>query len=321
VRRRPTTQQSESLPADPAAKRARIPWFARWLVSAPTRWLGTGSSVEQNLTGGTHGLSYLRNLARGNRIRRQASFEKVDDRHPPVLLIHGFLGTRGSLFPLERRLVAEGLCVFSFNLGALNSRDIRASAFLIHRKIESILSQTSVERIDIVGHSMGGLIGLYYLKKLGGHSRVRRLIMMGTPVKGTWAALAGVLTLGLWSKSSWQLLPRSKFLDELNQGPLPPDVEIYTLAAVRDWVCPLPSTRLQGATAVTVPLGHSSLVISDEVFTRIKTILRSPQRAARIATADSAIVDGELTSNTEPASAENIPRVVAGRRPARGARR
>ena len=324
MRRRPTTLNSESLPGDPAARRSRVPWLARWLASAPGRWLGTGSSVAQDLTGGTHGLSYLRNLARGNRIRRQASFENVDDKHPPVLLIHGFLGTRGSLFPLERRLVADGLCVFSFNLGALNSRDIRASAFLIHRKIESILSQTSVKRIDIVGHSMGGLIGLYYIKKLGGHTRVRRLIMMGTPVKGTWAALAGVVTLGLWSKSSWQLLPRSRFLDELNQGPLPPEVEIYTLAAVRDWVCPLPSTRLRGATAVTVPLGHSSLVISDEVFTRIMTILRSPQRAARIANADSALVDGQLTetaSNTEPASAEGIPRVVAGRRPARGARR
>ena len=321
VRRRPTTQQPESLPGDPAAKRSRVPWLARWLAAAPGRWLGTGSPVEQNLTGGTHGLSYLRNLARGNRIRRRASFENVDDKHPPVLLIHGFLGTRGSLYPLERRLVAEGLCVFSFNLGALNSRDIRASAFLIHRKIESILSQTSVKRIDIVGHSMGGLIGLYYLKKLGGHTRVRRLIMMGTPVKGTWAALAGVVTLGLWSKSSWQLLPRSRFLDELNQGPLPPEVEIYTLAAVRDWVCPLPSTRLKGATAVTVPLGHSSLVISDEVFTRIMTILRSPERAARVATADSALVDGELTSNAEPASAEGIPRALRFRRPARGGRR
>jgi hypothetical protein len=93
---------------------------------------------------------------------------------------------------------------------------------------------------------------------------------------------------------------------------------------VRDWVCPLPSTRLRGATAVTVPLGHSSLVISDEVFTRIMTILRSPQRTARIANADSALVDGQLTettTNAEPASAEGIPRVVAGRRPARGARR
>jgi pimeloyl-ACP methyl ester carboxylesterase len=253
-------------------------WFARWLSGAPSRWLGRSSGVAQDLAGGTHGLSYLRHLARGNRIRRRASFETVDDRHPPVLLIHGFLGTRGSMYPLERRLADEGLCVFSFNLGALNSRDIRASSFLIHRKIESILSQTSVRRIDIVGHSMGGLIGLYYIKKLGGQARVRRLVMMGTPVKGTWAALAGVATLGLWSKSSWQLLPRSHFLDELSQGPLPADVDIFTLAAVRDWVCPLPSTRLRGATSVTVPMGHSSLVISEEVFSRILSILRASPR-------------------------------------------
>ena len=43
-----------------------------------------------------------------------------------------------------------------------------------------------------------------------------RLIMMGTPVRGTWAALAGVMTLGLWSTSSWQLLPRSR--DFLRDG-------------------------------------------------------------------------------------------------------
>jgi pimeloyl-ACP methyl ester carboxylesterase len=278
----PTPAAGPGSPARPAAAAVAMGqtarWFARWLSGAPSRWLGRSSGVAQDLAGGTHGLSYLRHLARGNRIRRRASFETVDDRHPPVLLIHGFLGTRGSMYPLERRLADEGLCVFSFNLGALNSRDIRASSFLIHRKIESILSQTSVRRIDIVGHSMGGLIGLYYIKKLGGQARVRRLVMMGTPVKGTWAALAGVATLGLWSKSSWQLLPRSRFLDELSQGPLPPDVDIFTLAAVRDWVCPLPSTRLRGATSVTVPMGHSSLVISEEVFSRILSILRATPR-------------------------------------------
>jgi pimeloyl-ACP methyl ester carboxylesterase len=178
--------------------------------------------------------------------------------------------------PLERKLVADGHCVFSFNLGALNYRDIRRSAFLIHRKIESILSQTRVSKIDIVGHSMGGLIGLYYVKKLGGHHRVRRLIMIGTPVKGTWAALFGVVTLGLLSSSSWQLLPRSELLDELHQGPLPPDVEVTTIAAARDWVCPPATTRLRGATSIIVPLGHSSLVISDEVYQRIRAVLRAP---------------------------------------------
>jgi hypothetical protein len=69
-------------------------------------------------------------------------------------------------------------------------------------------------------------------------------------------------------------LPRSTFLDELAEGELPPGVEIHTLAAVRDWVCPLPSTRLRGANAVTVPLGHSSLVVSPMVYERILAILR-----------------------------------------------
>jgi triacylglycerol esterase/lipase EstA (alpha/beta hydrolase family) len=231
--------------------------------------------VRQNLSGGADGLQYLRNLARGNRHRTEVNLERSDERAPPVLLIHGFLGTRGSMYPLERRLLEDGLTVFSFNLGALNARDIRASAFQIHRKIESILTQTSVERLDIVGHSMGGLIGLYYVKKLGGHQRVRKLIMMGTPINGTWVALLGVVTMGLVSSSSWQLLPRSSFLDELNQGSLPADVEVHTLAAARDLVCPLPSTRLRGAKSTTVPLGHSSLVVSGEVYKRLISILRA----------------------------------------------
>jgi pimeloyl-ACP methyl ester carboxylesterase len=255
----------------------------RWLARAPERWLGRESAVGQHLAGGSHGLEYLRNAARGNRIARRATFEHVDEAAPPVLLIHGFLGTRGSMMPLERKLVADGACVFSFNLGALNYRDIRRSAFLIHRKIESILSQTHVSKIDIVGHSMGGLIGLYYVKKLGGHHRVRRLVMIGTPVNGTWVALLGVATLGLLSSSSWQLLPRSELLDELHQGPLPPDVEVTTIAAAHDWMCPPATTRLRGATSVVVPLGHSSLVISDEVYRRIRAALRAPVGASRAA--------------------------------------
>ena len=254
-------------------------WFIRWLSKAPSRWLGRTSAVAQDLTGGTDGVKYIRNLVRGNRIPRRDEFEAAKDSRPPVLLIHGFLGTRGSMLPLETRLVADGFRVFSFNLGVMNSRDIRASAFRIHRKIEHVLSQLAVEEIDIVGHSMGGLIGLYYIKKLGGFKRVRRLIMMGSPVRGTWSALAGIATLGLWSASSWQLLPRSAFLDELNKGPLPPDVQIFTLAAARDWVCPPKSTRLRGATGITLPMGHSSLVVSAEVYKRIAAVLKAPDPA------------------------------------------
>jgi pimeloyl-ACP methyl ester carboxylesterase len=257
----------------------RTSWLKRWALEAPRRWLGKRSTIGQDVAGGADGLSYLRHLVRGNRIRRGAGFGELTLESPPVLMIHGFLGTRGSMYMLERRLVEDGFVVVSFNLGTLNVRDIRASAFLIHRKIERILAQTPSQRIDIIGHSMGGLIGLYYVKKLGGHARVRKLIMMGTPIRGTWTALMGVMTLGLWSTSSWQLLPRSRFLDELAQGPLPPGVEVHTIAAARDWVVPLPTTRLTGASATTVPLGHSSLVVSEEVYRRVVNTLRPPHEA------------------------------------------
>jgi triacylglycerol lipase len=252
----------------------------RWALEAPARWLGRRSTIGQDLAGGPDGLSYLRHLVRGNRIRRGAAFDELTTDAPPVLIIHGFLGTRGSMYMLERRLVRDGFVCVSFNLGTFNVQDIRRSAFLIHRKIERILAHTPSQRIDIIGHSMGGLIGLYYVKKLGGHARVRKLIMMGTPIRGTWAALAGVMTLGLWSTSSWQLLPRSRFLDELSQGPVPPGVEVHTIAAVRDWVVPLATTRLTGANAMTVPLGHSSLVVSEEVYRRVVSALRAPPAAA-----------------------------------------
>jgi pimeloyl-ACP methyl ester carboxylesterase len=258
-------------------------WMARWLVQSPSRWLGRRSSVGQDLTGTSDGLTYLRGLARGNRVRRNASFDNLDTAAPPVLLIHGFLGTRGSMFLLERRLQVDGFVVVSFNIGTFNTRDIRRSAFLIHRKIERLLAQTPWQKIDIVGHSMGGLIGLYYAKKLGGHTRVRKLIMVGTPLHGTWVALLGVATLGLWSTSSWQLLPRSRFLDELAQGPMPGDVEVHTLGAARDWIVPLERSHQPGIPHVTVPLGHSSLVVAEDVYRRIAAILR-PQPIASIAT-------------------------------------
>lgn len=230
--------------------------------------------LRDDLVGGRHALAYLRHLARGNELPRH-SLAEPDTDHPPVVLIHGFLGTRGSMIVLEERLRRDGITVFSFNLGLLNTRDIRESARLIQRKIDALLAQVRLPRLDIVGHSMGGLIGLYYVKHLGGQDKVRKLVMMGTPLRGTWSAALGIATVGLVSKSSWQIAPRSAFLDELHEGPLPPEVSYYSIAAERDWVCPPSSTVMPGVTCMSVPLGHSSLVVSGEVYRHVIGALRS----------------------------------------------
>ncbi len=254
-------------------------WFGRWISSAPNRWLGQDSAVSQNLTGGKDGIRYLLHLARGNRRTRTDAKLNLTPGTRPVVLIHGFMGTRGSMYPLEKRLEEDGFCVFSFNLGIINLRDIRTSAFRMHRKIEHLLAQTGVEEIDMIGHSMGGLIGLYMIKKLGGHKRVKKFIMLGSPMNGTWIAVPGIALVGLYSASIWQLLPRSRFLDELHKGSLPGDVELHSISAARDWVCPPSSTRLLGSESHSVNLGHSSLVISGDVYEHLRKILKDDEKS------------------------------------------
>lgn len=58
--------------------------------------------------------------------------------------------------------------------------------------MEEICARTGHREIDIVGHSLGGLIARYYVQRLGGDRRVRTLVTLGTPHGGTAAApLAG----------------------------------------------------------------------------------------------------------------------------------
>ena len=268
---------------------------ARWLAELRARAERVGREISGGVSGGVadsgHAAVYLRQLLRGNRAKR--AVRSLDHRdvkkdapapdQPPVLIIHGYLATRGSLHLLEQHLTDRGLIVMTYPLGGplLNVGDIRDSAGLIARKVESIVAQTGIARVDIVGHSMGGLVGLDYLKRLGGRHRVRRLILLGTPAQGTWSALLGLVTapLGL---ASLQLLPGSPFLRELGERPLPPGADVVSIGAVRDWLAPLASTALDGVRHMALPTGHSGLLVDAEVAEVVVGILREPDSATPV---------------------------------------
>ena len=223
-------------------------------------------------------------LQKGNRKQEQDFYDRVTVDVPPVLLLHGFLGTRGAMFPLELRLNRDRFVVFSINLGMLNIGDIRKSALLLHRKIQRILREVDLGKIDIVGHSMGGLIGLYYIKKFGGHQYVRKFVTLGTPHDGTWVALAGIAALGLVARSTWQLFPDNFFLRELRAAPLPEGVEYYSIAGAEDIICPPERSKLPGSTFIELPCGHAGLATSAIVYREIRNILldNAPQNGENI---------------------------------------
>jgi pimeloyl-ACP methyl ester carboxylesterase len=219
-------------------------------------------------------MSWMRHTLRGNRVA-PANAGQPGAGQPPVLLIHGFLGTRGSLHLLEHRLTEMGHLVLSYRLGLVHAHDICESAALIARKIESIAAQSSLDRMDIVGHSMGGLVGLHYLKRMGGKRRVRRLVMLGTPAAGTWSALLGV-AMAPFHRAGLQLLPDSAFLRELEQGPLPPGVEVVSVAGQRDRLAPPDTTRLQGVRHICLPTNHAGLLVDEHVARVVGEILGAP---------------------------------------------
>ncbi|WP_432141455.1 esterase/lipase family protein [Streptomyces sp. bgisy084] len=105
--------------------------------------------------------------------------------HPPVLLLHGFIDNRSIFLLLHRSLHRHGWRhVEALNYSPLTC-DLRKAAELLGRHLEEVCARTGHRRVDLVGHSLGGLIARYYVQRLGGDTRVRAVVTLGTPHSGT----------------------------------------------------------------------------------------------------------------------------------------
>lgn len=110
--------------------------------------------------------------------------------HPPVLLLHGFVDNRSALTLLRRSLLRHGWPrVQAVNYSPLTS-DIRTAAELLGPVIEQVCARSGHSEVDIVAHSLGGLVARYYAQCLGGDAYVRTLVTLGTPHAGTRAVPA-----------------------------------------------------------------------------------------------------------------------------------
>ena len=183
----------------------------------------------------------------GNDIVRRTDFGNCPR---PVLLLYGFMSTRRTFEVLEHRLRRDQYCVWSINLGGLfdafNTRGIDECAEKVREKIERLYARfPTMGPMSIIGHSMGGLIGRYYVKRLGGDKRVKNLITLGTPHNGSPSAYFGIVSHGLISRSIWQMTPMSPFIRRLKIGAFPRDVRFTSIFSKADKVNPFPACILE----------------------------------------------------------------------------
>lgn len=111
----------------------------------------------------------------------------------PVVLVHGtFSSSMYSFGALGPALANESLCVFAVDYGAEKSSDwfkgvgpVDESAQRISEFVGLVKTTTGSNKVTLVGHSQGGLIGFYYLKVLQGADHVDRFIALAPSVNGT----------------------------------------------------------------------------------------------------------------------------------------
>lgn len=225
----------------------------------------------------------------------------------PVVMVHGFnsgaqawdayLGPQGYLaeLGLQGFAVGDGQVPGVMNTGSASdptgrTNSIAQNAAILGEYIDHVQEVTGAEQVDLLVHSMGGMISRYYIDRVMTGDDVAQLIILGTPMGGSACSILPA-SLGLLLPASLEIQPSymtgvfnqqivrrkgvpfhalagTRLLDEVASPctPVPSDV-VVTVDSVR--AIPMPVEE--------IPLLHTELNTSREVFAGFVTqLLKTP---------------------------------------------
>ena len=143
------------------------------------------------------------------------------EKRNPIILIHGLWNTPSIFSAITSQLDNIGVEYFAPTLK--HSYGMTSIIDLTNIFNELILDKYGLEnQLDILGFSMGGLIGRYWIQKFNGYKRTRRFISIGSPHKGTFIAqlvpkypFRGISEMKINSKFLKELSKNDFFLDDI----------------------------------------------------------------------------------------------------------
>lgn len=170
------------------------------------------------------------------------------ERHPhPVILVHGTFETMDQNWAvLSPRLKEKGYCVFALNYGNRGLGRIGESARELDRFVDRVLAYTGARKVSLVGHSQGGMMPRYWIKYLGGESKVEDLVGLAPSNYGTELGRGDFQNaLGISSPcpACEQQQADSRFIRRLNEGDDTPGPGSFTVIATDDDEIIIPYTR------------------------------------------------------------------------------
>jgi pimeloyl-ACP methyl ester carboxylesterase len=214
----------------------------------------------------------------------------------PVVLVHGLASNAATWTEYTKQggyLAAMGLRGFAVGDGQAEgamfmgdpsqpfkqTKTIAQNAEELARYIAGVKRATGAQSVDLVAHSMGGLISRYYIDRLMGGRDVAQLIMLGSPHGGTNCASLPA-SLGLYLPATLELRPA--YLTEVfnrqitrRQGvpfhmlagnPITESFKAPCTATPSDLVVSRPSVAAVDAPIYESPLLHTDMTGSERIF-------------------------------------------------------
>ena len=189
----------------------------------------------------------------------------------PVIVVHGYAMNRANFLPLAFRLARVGLGpIVGFEYWTLGR--VAAGARQLAWFVEEVQAITGSPQVDIIGHSMGGVVGRYFVQLLGGDGAVANLVTVGSPHAGTDVSELGI------GHPARELVIGSTLLQRLAVAPAPRDTRVTMIFSHADALVPARTQEaLQIPRAERIvydDLGHVALLgsrrVARDVIRRLK---------------------------------------------------
>lgn len=198
----------------------------------------------------------------------------------PVIVVHGYAMNRANFFPLAYRLSRAGLGpIIGFEYWTLGRT--AAAARQLGWFVDQVCAATRSPEVDIIGHSMGGVVGRYYVSLAGGDGVVTNLVTIGSPHGGTDLSRIGV------GHPTRELLLGSKLVTRLAACTAPRHTRTTVIWSRADALVPGARQRpIPGAETILYDdLGHVAMLgsrrIADDIITRLSDRTASPSSPDR----------------------------------------
>ncbi|MEM8603319.1 MAG: alpha/beta fold hydrolase [Cyanobacteria bacterium P01_H01_bin.121] len=174
-----------------------------------------------------------------------------------VILLHGLNDTASIFKGLRSQLVDWGYDVHAIDLTPCNAQ--AGLEPLAEQVAHYVNAQVPKGPLTVIGFSMGGIVGRYYLQRLDSQQRVNHLITIASPHHGSWAAYLHP------GQGCEQMRPGSEFLTTLNQElPLRKTTQLTSIWSHFDlMILPATNSIIETATNLQIPVLLHPWMVND----------------------------------------------------------